>query len=504
MRAGVLLATLAVLGMTGCEDDDNNGRTDGGTDASVLNDGGLDGDAGVDAGSEASLRVIHASPDTPAVDVYVQGDTTPVIAALPYLESSDYLSVPPGSYTLEVRAAGADPTSAPVLTVGPLTLAQGDRVSAVAAGLSASQDAADTLRVLPLPETWGAAVAGSARVRIVHAGSNAPAVKIDVGDDGASEVANLQRFADTGGEGIALPSGQALQVAVRTEADDTRVTAFTTPQLPDEANLFVIATGLLGTRNDAVDAFGLLVVGPTGVVGFLRQNPIAYALHAVPDAPAVDVFAGEAELTSELAFGDLSAPIQVPPGTATLDVFAAAAGTTRPAGAPVTTASVPLAAGAQYLVVASGLLSGTPAVTLVALEDGFGTTSSTTFRARVLHASPDAGPVSVLAPNPTSPGDFSIVPGLGAVPYLTDTPAEGLELPAIPFTLGIGAANSTTPLATFALSPAAGQSAFIVAAGLVSPEAGDEAFQLLVIDTVDASTGAQVTWEVTPVLPVGG
>ena len=54
--------------------------------------------------------------------------------------------------------------------------------------------------------------------------------------------------------------------------------------------------------------FGLLAVGPDGTIGLIRQNPVVFALHASPDAPAVDIYAGETALTTNLAFGQLSTP----------------------------------------------------------------------------------------------------------------------------------------------------------------------------------------------------
>lgn len=55
----------------------------------------------------ARVRVLHLSPDTPAVDVYVNGDfSAPVVADLDYKEGTAYLNVPQGEYTFDVTAAG--------------------------------------------------------------------------------------------------------------------------------------------------------------------------------------------------------------------------------------------------------------------------------------------------------------------------------------------------------------------------------------------------------------
>lgn len=67
--------------------------------------------------ASANVRVIHGSPDTPAVSVFVDGGNTvgdpvsgsPVIPSLSFREDSGYLSVPTGDYTFKVTPE-ADPS----------------------------------------------------------------------------------------------------------------------------------------------------------------------------------------------------------------------------------------------------------------------------------------------------------------------------------------------------------------------------------------------------------
>jgi hypothetical protein len=54
---------------------------------------------------QARVRVVHTSPDAPAVDIAVKGGDV-LIPNLAFPNASDYLEVPAGSYDLEVRAAG--------------------------------------------------------------------------------------------------------------------------------------------------------------------------------------------------------------------------------------------------------------------------------------------------------------------------------------------------------------------------------------------------------------
>jgi hypothetical protein len=445
------------------------------------------------ATQNARLRVIHGSPDAPAVDIYAAGQTAPLFSNVKYGDTTDYLTVPAGTYDVQIRPAGAAASSAPVYSTGPLTLRANATLSALAAGLLGSTDNAQAFRVLPLAEGFGAQAEGRARVRIVHAGADAPTVALDVGDDGSSEVAALERFQDTGAAGVDLPAGQSFQVGVR--AGNTRVTAFTIPALPSRGEVFVIATGQLSAKPSAPNGFGLLAAG----VGLIRQNPVVYALHGSPDAPPVDIFAGNSQLVDDLSFGELSAPLQVPPGTYSLDVFAHASGSSRPAGSPAGSDSTPaLMAGERYLVVAAGFLSpanddpATSTFELLAFADGF-TADTDSLRLRVVHASPDAPAVDV------SPLDNGNVPANAAfndVAYRQASAPEGVELPSATVPVGIAAASASNraPVARFTLdtSPFIGKGVFAVAAGALSPTQGDESFRLVAVDT-SVSPWAAVT-----------
>jgi hypothetical protein len=428
----------------------------------------------------ARLRIVHASPDAPKVDIYVRGIPFPIVRAA-YGQSTRYLPFFRGNYTIDLRASPSRVTDPVAYSTGPVSLASGAKITAVAAGLLASKDAASAFRVLPLAESFQDGKANEAVVRIVHASPDAPTVGIDVGNDDPtnSEVPSLARFADTGASGIALPANAALQVGIT--AGGNRVTAFTTPALPAGADLFVIATGLLGKLPREVDGFDLLAVGPRGTIGFIRQNPVVYALHASPNAPAVDVFAGTTKVLAGLSFGGLSEPLQLPPGGYTLDFFGASA-SAAPEGAPAASATVQgLAAGERYLTVATGFLGATSnerAFNVLVQREGFALDDAAGARVRALHASPDAPAVDL---GPASGGTLSsaVVKGLA---FGSSTDATGLALPAANLTLGVAAAGTSKAVASFDIATAAGQRAFVVAAGALDPSRG-EGFRLIAIDT---------------------
>ncbi|HXS65441.1 MAG TPA: DUF4397 domain-containing protein [Streptosporangiaceae bacterium] len=68
------------------------------------------------------LRLAHLSPNTPPVDVYLYSLRNPraevVLHHVSYGTVSKYLPTQAGTYTVAMRAAGAAPTSAPVLSTG--------------------------------------------------------------------------------------------------------------------------------------------------------------------------------------------------------------------------------------------------------------------------------------------------------------------------------------------------------------------------------------------------
>ncbi len=446
------------------------------------------------APGKALARVVHAAPDAPRVDVYVKGVATPVLTGLSYSETSPWIEVDPGTYAFEVRVSPSTAADPAVFTTADLAVPAGAKLSAVAAGLVGSKEADSSFRVLPVVETFAAAEAGSARVRVIHAGADAPQVDLDVGadDPSAPEISAIDRFTATAGEGAKLPAGKALRVGIA--KDGASVTKFTTPALPDGGEILVIATGLLGGAARDRDGFSLLAVGPKGSIGLIKQDPILYALHAGPDAPPVDAFVGNAEIFDNLAFGGLSAPIQVSPGSYDVDLFGHTAGSTRPTTTPALSQSTgALAAGESYLVAATGFLAAGAAqpLRLAAYREAFDR-SATDPKLRAVHASPDAPKVDIgLAPH------GAINPVLfGGLTFGDASDAMGLTAPVASLPIGVSPAGQPSSLvARLTVPTAAGQRAFVVAAGAISHQQNGQGFRLLVVDT------APTPWTVTTVLP---
>jgi hypothetical protein len=116
----------------------------------------------------ATVVVVHGIPDT-AVDVYVNDDLT--LENFAFGTVTDPLSLPPGSYELDVRPAGADPSEAPLLSASA-DLAGGVNVSIVA-HLTESGDPTLT----PFINDTSSTGPGQGRIIVRHTAA-APAVDV--------------------------------------------------------------------------------------------------------------------------------------------------------------------------------------------------------------------------------------------------------------------------------------------------------------------------------------
>jgi hypothetical protein len=110
----------------------------------------------------ATVRLIHASPDAPDVDVTVADSDTVLFDNVTFGNATDYAEVPAGDYGLEVRPATADDDGEVVTTVN-VTLEGGTVFSAIAAGyLSPGEAAADVpFEVLLVTDAGGEMMMGN-------------------------------------------------------------------------------------------------------------------------------------------------------------------------------------------------------------------------------------------------------------------------------------------------------------------------------------------------------
>ncbi|ACA88863.1 DUF4397 domain-containing protein [Shewanella woodyi] len=122
-----------------------------------------------DAGT--NLRVIHAVADAPAVDVFLDGNTTPAVDMLSFKQATGFLNVPEGAHTVTV-AADAD-NSVVVINAAEVELEQGRSHSVFAVGSLTDSDISP-LVVVENPRR----IATAAKLNVTHTSYSAGNVDI--------------------------------------------------------------------------------------------------------------------------------------------------------------------------------------------------------------------------------------------------------------------------------------------------------------------------------------
>lgn len=187
--------------------------------------------------TQTSVRVFHASPDAPNVDVLINGGR--VLEDVPYAASSDFLPLDAGDTRVQVNVAGTDTTAIDA----HLTLEENTDYMIVAADKVA--------RIAPLVFTADrtAPSPGSAKVRVLHSAASAPAVDVYVTAPNAEIAQATPVLSNVPFKAISdyltVPSGTY----------DVAVTVAGTKQVAIEAKGLTLADRLVATVA-ALDAVG--------------------------------------------------------------------------------------------------------------------------------------------------------------------------------------------------------------------------------------------------------
>jgi len=195
------------------------------------------------AQTNARVRVVHASPDAPAVDVWVNDGVA--FSNAPFKGITSYAPLATGTYNVKVVPTGA---TEPVVIEADLTLEAKD-YTVVAVGTL------ENIEPLVLVDNNAAPAAGKAHVRFVHASPDAPAVD------------------------IAVKGGPVLfaNVAFKEVGD----------YLPVDAGTYDLEVRVAGTNTVALEVPGLALAGQTVytvfAMGLAGGEP---ALTAVPSVDA--------------------------------------------------------------------------------------------------------------------------------------------------------------------------------------------------------------------------
>ncbi|OPZ85349.1 MAG: hypothetical protein BWY74_03941 [Firmicutes bacterium ADurb.Bin419] len=113
------------------------------------------------------IRLMHASPNAPAVDVYANG--SPIARNLGYRQFTEYFAIPGGNYNIVVYPSGQ--TTNPVLSTN-INIPGGSIFTVSATGLSPN------ITLLPIEEPRMNIPSGKLMLRFVHLSPNAPNVDL--------------------------------------------------------------------------------------------------------------------------------------------------------------------------------------------------------------------------------------------------------------------------------------------------------------------------------------
>lgn len=137
------------------------------------------------------IRVLHASPGTPAIDIYANGNL--IFQNLAYNEISEYLPVGPGVMHIQVFAAGEE--SNPLIDT-ELNIPPSERITIAAIGTLPD------ISLLPILLSVQPAETLETLLRFTHLSPNAPRVDVTttdgtvlVHDIGYTEVSNFETVA---------------------------------------------------------------------------------------------------------------------------------------------------------------------------------------------------------------------------------------------------------------------------------------------------------------------
>lgn len=155
----------------------------------------------------AQVRVVHASPDAPSVDVYVDGNR--VLSGVEFFTASDYLDLSPGEHRFQVTPAGEAADAAVIDTTA--TLEAGTAYTVAATGLLEDISASINVDDLSAPAD------GQAKVKVYHFSPDAPAVDVKV--QGGDTLISSLAFPD-GSDYLEVPAGTYDLVVTPAGADD--------------------------------------------------------------------------------------------------------------------------------------------------------------------------------------------------------------------------------------------------------------------------------------------
>ena len=455
-------------------------------------------ETGVTGVTNPTIRIVHAVPDGPAVDVVLDDEL--VVQEIAFGTATEYLPVAPGDRLMHVvPTSGGDPIIDQTIGL------EGATAYIFVVTGSAAEPQLQTFEVGLDPIE-----AGQARLRVIHAAPEAPGVEVAVVGSGEPLV-----------DGVGFPDGSDYQLLtpgtydleVRLDDSGEVITSATAVTIETGKAYDIVALGEAGTPNVSLLTLESLISLPCSEILGVgeRFNTCLRMLHAVPDAAAIDLYVGETLVAEGLAYSSATEFVAAPNGEQQIRIV--------PAGGSLDQAladtTQTLERGLAYQITATGLAAEGIEATISGVD--LSALPENQARVRVNHASPDTGEIDVAVaggPTPFEGIEYRTQSGYvafdagsyvfqlrlsGEETLLIETPEVQLEpgmiydiyaigqsengtvqLVIFATEVGIqeGEATAATPLATPMMSPAA-ETTPVVAAGatpvVATPGGGDPA-----------------------------
>ncbi|WP_394202414.1 DUF4397 domain-containing protein [Shewanella waksmanii] len=390
---GIVLS--AALALTACSDDDDNSST---TPPPTP--------APAPAPAEMSMvRVIHASADAPMVNV--MANDAELLTDVDYAMSSGLLSVESATYAISVDAKLPGDETATVLSTE--LMAEADmEYTAVAVGSVAGE----SLQLALIANATSEIAAGYARVQVLHGtvGVGLVDVYVTAVDADITDMAPTLSvdFMDNTDQ-LEIMAGD-YQVRITGSGQKDAVYDSGAINLAAETDYLLTAVTNVWSGDSPV---ALLAALPEGQALIQDKNAGAdlRVVHAVADAPAVDVFL-DGSMTAAvdmLSFGEVTGYLNVPEGEHTVTVAADADNSV----VVIDEAPVSLDQGMSYSALAIGSL-GDEIMPWVLMDSP--RRVATAAKLNIAHASFSAGNVDIYL---TATDDISdAAPALSDVPFM--------------------------------------------------------------------------------------
>jgi nitrous oxide reductase accessory protein NosL len=402
----VLLVSLVTGLLAACGSDNDN---DAATITTLAED---------PTGEKSAVRVYHASPDAPKVNVWLDGAIA--LSGVDYQQSSGMLMVPAGVHTVQIDAILPN---GDVLTVFPeteLDLMVDTEYNVIALGKAAEIGDGTATEFAPKIVARDLLTPEGGRVQAIHAAPDAPMVDIFITAPNADLIGAMP-FADDveylgATDAVEVPAGD-YQIRITAFDDSTTVYYDSgTVTLPAGGDWVALATNNTGAGGSLVN---LLVDTGTGplVVPDVNSGSDIRVVHAISDAPGVDVWINDAlSPVVNLEFKGVTGYLDVP--AADYNFKVAVTGTET--FVPNLEINEPLEATNTYTAIAIGNVFDSEELYVVADETRRVVTEA---KLRAIHASPLATTLSdnvdiYVSADDTASVDDTIIPN---VPYKGDT-----------------------------------------------------------------------------------